>query len=228
VKRQIKNLPYTHFLCLPLNYDEIMTNVTKFQGEIIQESEKNPIEGFDASIILPPQQLHLTILMLKLYTKKQIEKVKQILEELKPQIYDTVDTRSLVVNLKGLEIMNDDPSQVDVLYVQILETDRGGRLAKMTKFIVDKFKSYGLANEEQDRNVKLHATVLNSRFRKQEGDAKDDKKPKRETFDARGIMTKYANHDFGKAHLSELHLSQRSFYDNNGFYHCVKKVNLPS
>jgi len=224
------SLDYTHFLCLPLNYEEIMANVTKFQTEIIQQAAKNPIEGFDASIIHPPKQLHLTMLMLKLHTDSQIEKVKQILQQLQPQIYDVLDTRSLVVKLKGLEIMNDDPSQVDILYLQVLEED--GRLAKLTKFLVDKFKEQGLVSEEQDRNVKLHVTLFNTRYRKQELEGKREEKkgkerPKRETFNAHGIITKYGNMEFGTSRVAALHLSLRGAYDKNGFYQCIAKVDFP-
>jgi hypothetical protein len=35
-------------------------------------------------------------------------------------VYSRAGTTSVVLTLRGLEIMNDDPAQVDVLYVKVL------------------------------------------------------------------------------------------------------------
>uniref|UniRef100_A0A6B2LAP0 K Homology domain-containing protein n=1 Tax=Arcella intermedia TaxID=1963864 RepID=A0A6B2LAP0_9EUKA len=223
-----ENLPYTHFLSIPVNFPELMTSVSNFQKEIIQESERVPIEGFDGSICQPPESLHLTLLMLKLHTEKQVQTAQDILKKITPELYDMLETRSLVVRFKGLEIMNDDPSQVDVLYLQVLETDSSNRLAKLSKFIVDQFKKHNLVSAEQDRPVKLHVTLFNTRYRrKEEEQPHPSAKVHRETFDAHGIINKYQDHDFGTLKIPELHLSQRSAYDKKGYYKCVSKVVFP-
>ena len=97
----------------------------------------------------------------------------------------------LEFDISGLEIMNDDPSDVDVLYGKIV--DKTGKLQSivdaigMYQFVqvkfyfnhymswncpVEKFVQSGLMKREYDR-VKLHATLLNTLFRKDEGDLGD-------------------------------------------------------
>ena len=79
------------------------------------------------------------------------------------------DTK-LEFEITGLEIMNDDPSDVDVLYGKVV--DKTGRLQNIVDGIVEMFVQGGLMKREYDR-VKLHATLLNTIFRKDEGDLGD-------------------------------------------------------
>ena len=85
---------------------------------------------------------------------------------------------------------------------------------------MDKFVESGLMNRQYDR-VKLHLTLMNSLFRKEEhggiaenecGSRNDKFGPKpdrRETFDARPIFKKFGGRKFGKVQVTGIHLSQR-------------------
>ena len=73
---------------------------------------------------------------------------------------------------------------------------------------------------EYDR-VKLHATLLNTLFRKDEGDLGDKHLTKaRESFDARQILETWGDYSLGKVQFQELHLSQRRAgrRTNAGYY----------
>lgn len=92
--------------------------------------------------------------------------------------------------------------------------------------IVEKFSNSGLMRKEYDR-VKLHVTLLNTLFRKDEGDIGDRHLTKvyfsfldstivrnmlfkeRESFDAREILETWGGVSLGRVSMSELHLSQR-------------------
>ena len=63
--------------------------------------------------------------------------------------------------VKNLEIMNDDPSEVDVIYGQV----HCDELQIIAETIVNQFVDTGLMPRQFDR-VKLHITLLNSIFRK--------------------------------------------------------------
>ena len=47
--------------------------------------------------------------------------MKSVLKEITPHVYDLLNTRSLIVRLKGLEIMNDDPSHVGKFGVGVVK-----------------------------------------------------------------------------------------------------------
>ena len=102
--------------------------------------------------------------------------------------------------------MNDDPSEVDVIYGQV----HCDELQIIAETIVNQFVDTGLMPRQFDR-VKLHITLLNSIFRKNDDDYCDetDKSIKRETMDARPILQKFGDYDFANVKMKEIHLSQR-------------------
>ena len=59
--------------------------------------------------------------------------------------------------------------------------------------------------------VKLHMTVLNTIFRKEDFDGNDQeqKGEQRETLDARSLLQVFSDFPFGSMDLKEIHLSQR-------------------
>ena len=112
--------------------------------------------------------------------------------------------QQLEISVQGLEIMNDDPAEVDVIYAQIL--DKSGKLQELADFIVGEFAKTGLMPRQFDR-VKLHMTVLNTLFRKDEEFSEEEKG--RETLDARQILEVFGDKSFASVTLKEVHLSQR-------------------
>ena len=118
----------------------------------------------------------------------------------------TQDLNDLKFQVKNLEIMNDDPSEVDVIYGQI----HCDKLQMIAETIVNQFVDTGLMPRQFDR-VKLHITLLNSIFRKNDDDYCDetDKSIKRETMDARPILKQFGDYVFANVKMKEIHLSQR-------------------
>ncbi|XP_023319708.1 activating signal cointegrator 1 complex subunit 1-like [Eurytemora carolleeae] len=113
------------------------------------------------------------------------------------------------VEISGLEIMNDDPSEVDVLYAKVGQADQ---LQDVAEKIIDRFVESGLMKREYER-IKFHVTLMNTLFRKDKNDVGDVNEPAgksaRETFDSRQILELYGNTSFGSVEISEIHLSQR-------------------
>lgn len=69
-------------------------------------------------------------------------------------------------------------------------------------------------------NVKLHVTLINTKYRKTADDTTIKKKkwPKRIPFDARKIMEKYKDYHFGECDFDSVHLSLISSKGEDGFY----------
>lgn len=76
-------------------------------------------------------------------------------------------------------------------------------------------------------NVKLHVTLINSKYRNlssqssaaaNEPTQHSNSRPKRETFDGSQILQKYADYDFGVIEVNFLHLSQRNTMGSDGYY----------
>lgn len=141
--------------------------------------------------------------------------------------------------------MNDDPTNVDVLYGNVIvdPPKYNQSFQNVINSIVNFFASKGMFYinnlfkqlqlmvnlglvRQQYENVKLHATLINSLFRKGDKQNKNekDKKQSRESFDATYILNKYKNYSFGSVPLKFVHLSVRYPKANNMYYDAVSTI----
>ncbi|CAG8747167.1 7177_t:CDS:2, partial [Funneliformis mosseae] len=97
-------LPPTHFISLPLSDSNTQRKVKDFQNEVLQLKLAN----IDKSILIKPPSLHLTIGMLNLYLKEDIKEAVDLLKKLSQEINDLIGKRTIVSNLTGIEIMDDN------------------------------------------------------------------------------------------------------------------------
>lgn len=109
----------------------LRSEVKSFYKELLGNFSPTSAPGFDESIFVDPAHLHITILMLRLYTQESLQQATALLKSCMPKIYDLLQTRTEMIHCYGLEIMNDDPSSVDVLYLKVKEADGGRRLASV-------------------------------------------------------------------------------------------------
>ncbi|KAH7974539.1 hypothetical protein HPB49_016505 [Dermacentor silvarum] len=111
-----------------------------------------------------------------------------------------------MVRVHGLEIMNDDESEVDVLYAKVSSSyikegpSRSPgkcRLQLLADAVAQRFLDSGFMLRQQDRgrgpeHVKLHMTIMNTRLREQrfatENTALPPARKPRNSFDASAIM----------------------------------------
>lgn len=132
--------------------------------------------------------------------------------------------------------MNDDPAEVDVLYANL--EDSTGRLQTISDRVYEWFKDceprFLQANFDHVENIKLHVTLLNSRFRKGEEIGEEDvqsprqspRQNPRRTFDAREILKHFGDFDFGQVSVKEIHISQRFSTGLDGFYQSTRRLAL--
>merc|ERR1712150_317593 len=118
-------------------------------------------------------------------------------------------SKPLQFGLKGLHIMNDDPSNVGVVFT----TDRShalqNRMNSMADMIFGSLKSRNLVSSQslmsqrllssdgQHAEVKLHATLMNTKYsrsnRREDGSRMGGE---RETFDSSVLMERFGAVDF--------------------------------
>uniref|UniRef100_A0A8C6DD97 Activating signal cointegrator 1 complex subunit 1 n=1 Tax=Moschus moschiferus TaxID=68415 RepID=A0A8C6DD97_MOSMO len=187
--------PFTHFLAFFLNEAEVQERFLKFQEEVLEKCSMD--HGVDSSIFQNPKKLHLTIGMLVLLSEQEIQQTCEMLQQCKEEFIDDISGgKPLEVEMAGIEYMNDDPGMVDVLYAKVHMKDGSNRLQELVDRVLERFQASGLIVKEWN-SVKLHATVMNTLFRKDpnaEGrynlytaDGKYIFK-ERESFDGRNIL----------------------------------------
>nr|XP_040129639.1 activating signal cointegrator 1 complex subunit 1 isoform X4 [Ictidomys tridecemlineatus] len=234
--------PFTHFLAFFLNETEVQEGFLKFQEEVLEKCSMD--RGVDSSIFQNSKKLHLTIGMLVLLSEQEIQQTCEMLQRCKEEfINDISGGKPLEVEMAGIEYMNDDPGMVDVLYAKVHMKDGSNRLQELVDRVLERFQASGLTVKEWN-SVKLHATVMNTLFRKDpnaEGrynlytaDGKYIFK-ERESFDGRNILKDFKalgfllwkfllsavlfeNFYFGSLKLNSIHISQRFTVDSFGNY----------
>jgi len=196
---------FTHFISLPVNSSQMQEAFHQFKKEVLDTCSDS--RGVEESIFQTSTLLHLTVGTMVLMDNRERELARDILQDCKERIIIPDHGESpFKVEISGLEIMNDDPGEVDVLYGQVKQA---GNLQQFAERIVDRFVEAGLMKRDYDR-IKFHVTLMNTLFRKDKNDVGDANEPgNRESFDARTILNLYSDRRFTDVEISEIHLSQR-------------------
>ncbi|PNW87945.1 hypothetical protein CHLRE_01g008000v5 [Chlamydomonas reinhardtii] len=237
-------LDYNYFLSLPLATPATVRQFEAFRKGVLGDPKVCPPGcGLEPSVFMAPQQLHLTLVMLKLYSDQKRHAAQQALDRLRPRVGALLAGQPLKVHLQGLEYMNDDPSAMHVLYLKVADMGPGGRLEALCDMVVEEFGRAGLLLPQDDRKVKLHATIINTRYRKRGaeqqqgggggGSSSQQQRPQqggrpsdRQPFDGRALLEQHGRLDLGIHTLQAVHLSQRGAYGEDGYYRCVRQLPL--
>ncbi|XP_072936799.1 activating signal cointegrator 1 complex subunit 1 isoform X2 [Epargyreus clarus] len=226
----------THFLSIPMNHPDVMRSFEKFKALVLKECSGR---GLEESLFIRPQKLHLTLGVTCLMDNEERLHACKLLTEAKTSIILPLikDYLPLKIRMKGLSYMNDDPKEIDVLYGRVQEdTAPPGLLQRVADSLVQYFAKAGfMDNNDYGRdNVKLHVTLLNSKYRGRQRDTGDDEtqsrsaRKSRETFDGSQILQKFSDYDFGVMELTDIHLSQRKTMGTDGYYKstCIMSCSL--
>ena len=222
----------THFISIPLNVPQLMSGLEEFRSQVWRECSRS--EGMNKILFQIPGKMHLTLVMLRLFSSEEEERAVSEIREKLAALKDEFGSLQFPVKLCGVESMNDDPSAVDVLYAKII--DSSGRLQQFVDRLASDLplKAPDLFEARKGREgVKLHATVMNSKFRERlQGEADRvqfaDRRRwrKRESFNAQRIFSLFKEFEFGEHTITQLHLSRRGEYGDDGFYKCIAEFDL--
>lgn len=222
----------THFISIPMNSPDVVKRYEKFEAEVLRDC---PSRGLEKSIFIGGQKLHLTLGVMCLMDNEERSIASNLLKQAKNEVIMPIllEHLPLKIRLKGLSYMNDDPSEIDVLYGLVEEEgNTKGLIQEMSDAIVDFYYRAGYMEREHGReNVKLHVTLINSKYRsKSDTPHVDDQgtraRQPRINFDGTEILEKFANYDFGVVELNSIHLSQRHSTGPDGYYQPTCVINL--
>eukprot|EP00775_Hariotina_reticulata_P012350 gene12350-12484_t len=247
-------LDWTHFVSLPLSNEHTAAKLANFQQKVDEKQDRDVLsqpgaadKGFHPSIFINPKTLHLTLLMLKLYSDEARHKARQVLQNMGDQVQQVLHGRPLQLQLQGLEHMTDDPTDMHVLYLKVQGIgEQQQQLQELCELVVRSFKEAGLLVQGQAETVKLHATIINTRYRRASGQQQPETataaadqnraalpahtggslKRERVGFSGRQLLTESADLELGKFEVPAIHLSERGAYDATGYYRCFGKLNL--
>ncbi|CAG8542677.1 4960_t:CDS:2, partial [Ambispora leptoticha] len=169
VNSSFNKIGATHFLSLPITDSHVQRKVSNFHSDVLSLS----IPGIEPSILNNPSSLHITLGMLTLPRQEDVEGATRLLKELSSEIYDLVGTRTLLAQLTGLNLFDDNPANANVLYSRVIEPEGQKVLDKLVEFLHEKF-SKACYLKKEDRPVKFHVTLVNSKYRGRDFHARED------------------------------------------------------
>lgn len=218
----------THFISIPMVGNNIKAGFIEFKKQVLETCGQ--ARGIEESIFQTAERLHLTLCTLVLVDKVERDMASRILDECKRDVIDPIlEHTPLKLKLAGIEYMNDDPAEVDVLYARVHFSEGNDMLQTLVDNIVDYFAESGLMDKQYEK-VKLHVTVMNTIFRDNrvgyEDATRGRDKRVRQTFNAVPVLEKFRNFDFGEDVVDTIHLSQRLTYSKTGYYQDTYSVIL--
>ncbi|KJE97875.1 hypothetical protein CAOG_07954 [Capsaspora owczarzaki ATCC 30864] len=243
---------YSHFVSIPLHDVSIVTAIRGMAERILRDPEYSR-DNIEASTIVPPTQMHLSVGMLTLLNDAEERRAAQILEracqaaladaQLAPA-FSASSERIPVITLRGMRGMTNDPRAMNVLYA-VPEFQLGAQdgssplglgaslLQLLASRIVAEFVASGLMEAKFASDLKLHATLINTKYRgrnvnpvfadlvaattvaqpepvRNNGKQRQHSKgyAERIPIDASRVMENFADSSFGSAVMRSIHLSK--------------------
>ncbi|KAH7420396.1 hypothetical protein KP509_13G005900 [Ceratopteris richardii] len=182
------------------------------------ENLGKPHRRITESLFIKPETLHITLFMLKLFTDESTKVAAELLQGVQSKVLEVLDGLVPKVHLKGVECFLGTPAEARVLAMKVMELDNNKRLQQACSIVKDAFSYAGLLSaQELKQQLTLHATLMNTAF---------SRRVSNRPFDARKILAKYHLQDWGEHTVNEIHLSQRFFFDPNGYYRCCGSFSL--
>ncbi|XP_043274511.1 activating signal cointegrator 1 complex subunit 1 [Venturia canescens] len=222
VESSRKKLRPTHFLGIPMIDKTIASNYENFKNIVLNDTGKTA-RGVQEGVFQKPEKMHLTLGMLVLVDDQEVQKAVQALEDCKEQIIKPILEKiknPIKIKAQGLECMNDDPSDVTVVYGKICSDN--DLLQELADKVVNFFVEKDLMKQEKDK-VKLHLTVMNSAFLL---DHEATHYQRKEKFDATNILKVHTNYYFGELPLNTIQLCKRGEKAKDGYYIVTSKIDL--
>ncbi|CAL2034944.1 unnamed protein product [Caenorhabditis brenneri] len=221
-----KSARVTHFVAFPCDQHEVKENFNTFkqlviENERVDESCKNP------QLFTKSSHLHLTLAVVRIFDDMDLEKTINAFKTIEQEIRVLIGSSSLLAKLQGIDMMNDDPTQVSVIYANV----SGVLIQNVANHISRRLIEFGIASSEKNSSdcfeeVKLHMTLMNARYSTQ-----SDKSVKRKqtlTFDATTILEEHRDFYFGSIPLSEICLCPLGSSSSNPeeFYDKIARIKL--
>ncbi|XP_014285072.1 activating signal cointegrator 1 complex subunit 1 isoform X1 [Halyomorpha halys] len=225
-----KRHAYTHFISVPMTGLSIQSGFMSFKSEVL---EKCKDRGINESIFQNPERLHLTIGLLVLSDKVERSEAGKALEECKEVVIKPLlSGKKLRLVMCGIDIMNDEFSDVDILYGKVSCKNDDIDLQDFADSINSFFYKKGISDKNEP--VKLHVTLMNTKFGAKKDTEEEEPRPvmrvnkkdkiKAETFDATNIVKNFQDYYFGEENITTIELSTMHDSSNGQGYYLASAV----
>lgn len=204
----------THFLSIPCCTSGVKEVFGKFKETVLTELA---IEGVTEVFFQVPEKLHITLTGMVLMDDEERKIAKNILHDEESAVKDILGEfgDNIEFHISGIDCMTDDHEAAGVLFAKI----HSEAVQKIADHLERAYRKHSISKNRDRESVKLHMTIMNVAFDKDESG-----RFKKNKFNAKPILEKFHELNFGTIPLTEVHLSQRKAYDDKGYYKATTKL----
>lgn len=134
----------THFISIPLSLDSNLKNrFLEFKKQILSDTECSLSKGIDESVFQSESRIHITLCVLYCGDSHERKLATKTLQDLNQSFLTSFkkkhlkDFQKLKLHIKGLDVMNDDPTEANVLYAKTFEADTFGLFQEITNHLYE-------------------------------------------------------------------------------------------
>lgn len=191
---------YTHFLSIPLGPIPSAKAIFTHLVDDMKQALVSEAANIDASVFQRPVRVHVTLLMLRLYSREEIDLAKLVLESLEPELQHIFGPNDRIA-LRGLATMTADVKAAHVVYMDVQRDDIYKRLLALVNRINNAFIDAGIAKPaDVQNNGRLHATIMNSKWRRHQQQA-------HQPFNATDALRIFGDRSFGSHQLRSIEIN---------------------
>ena len=235
IKNNIPNEKIKYFLMIPLEKEDFI----KTFNEMIQKLEKEKPKNFDKNLLINPQKLHLTLVVLDINeNKEKTEQIKSIINELIPKIKEIIDNE-FIFNFDKYDCF-DSAKKAKVIFAKMLEDENHYKLKLITHLIIkgliegnilhkNNLKNLNIFEEYSDSEliytIKFHVTLLNLKYLNR-ALKEENKNIEKKEFDASDILECIKNIQLPECQMDKINLCAMREDQITGKYEVIHSFNL--
>ncbi len=160
-----ESVDYTHFLSVPLATSPTARGAFAALLQDMARTCADEERRIDPFMFQAPARLHLTLLMLRLYSQEELARAESLLVVVQEMLRELF-TASDRINFSGVNVFTDNPTESHVAYLDLARDATSRKLIELIRRINALFLDAGLAlPKDVASNEALHATVINSKWR---------------------------------------------------------------
>lgn len=203
---------YTHFISIPLIYHEnIVDSFIKFKDAVLSNKD----QCIDQELFNKETNLHITIIMLELRTKGNVQEASKALVKAWNEILEN-KILPVKLHMKGLEKFGKHDNKTNVVYGKLVEDEEYEKLVKISDIIIKAMIDAKVLEKSQLSHIryipdcgiyrvdKFHMTVLNTKYKSMSKKGMEENEC---VFNSTGITKLYNDFDFGIIDLKQIELS---------------------